>query len=131
MLRSSFVIFIIGWVVWFMLDKPGAVQFSFAQRDPDLLGNFQYAFDMLKAGYPGPAFIFIWKQHYIVLSLLGGALLAVGAGMLGDYLGRRRMRRRVLPGAARQSGTAGNTGETGPRAAPTEHPDLVSDKRVE
>ena len=91
MLRSSFVIFICGWVVWFMLDKPGAVQFSFPERSDDLLGNFQYAFDMLKAGYPQLAFIFIWKQHYIVLSLLCGALLAVSAGALGDFLGRRRI----------------------------------------
>jgi hypothetical protein len=131
MIRSSFLVFICGWVLWFMLDKPGAVQFSFPERSDDLLGNFQYAFDMLKAGYPGLAFIFIWKQHYIVLSLLCGALLAVAAGTLGDFLGRRRMRRRVLPGAARRSDAPDSAGRSGPDAAPTDNPDLVGDKRVE
>ncbi len=131
MLRSSFLVFICGWVLWFMLDKPGAVQFSFPERSDDLLGNFQYAFDMLKAGYPGLAFIFIWKQHYIVLSLLCGALLAVAAGTLGDFLGRRRMRRLVLPGAARRSDASDSTGGSGPATAPTDNPDLVGDKRVE
>ncbi len=43
-----------------MLDKPAAVQFSPPDRSDDLLGNFQYAFDMLKAGYPRLGFIFIW-----------------------------------------------------------------------
>jgi hypothetical protein len=114
-----------------MLDKPGAVQFGLPERDHDLLGNFQTAFDMLKAGYPAPAFIFIWKQHYIVLSLLCGALLAVAAGALSDFLGRRRMRRRVLPGDARHGRVPGRAEDAGPQAAPTENPDLVSDKRTE
>ena len=130
MLRSSFLIFICGWIVWFLLDKPGAVQFSFAQRSDDLLGNFQTAFDMLKAGYPQLAFIFIWKQHYIVLSLLGGAVLAVAAGSVSDFLGRRRMRRRLLPGVRRDDAAA-KMAEPGPQPAPTAESDLVGDKRVE
>jgi hypothetical protein len=114
MLRSSFLIFVCGWIVWFMLDKPGAVQFSFPERSDDLLGNFQYAFDMLKAGYPGLGFIFIWKHHYIVLSLLCGALLAVAASSLSDYLGRRRMRKLVLPGAVARR----ETKQPGPESTP-------------
>ena len=116
MIRSSFIVFICGWIVWFMMDKPGAVQFSFPERSDDLLGNFQYAFDMLKAGYPKLAFIFIWKQHYIVLSLLLGAVLAVVAGSVGDLLGRRRMRKLVLPGARRDERSDGK--EPGPQATP-------------
>ena len=97
-----------------MMDKPGAVQFSFPERSDDLLGNFQYAFDMLKAGYPDLAFMFIWKQHYIVLSLLCGALLAVAAGSVSDYLGRRRMRRLVLPDRITRKGVSEEQGEPGP-----------------
>ena len=128
MLRSAFIIFIAGWVLWFMLDKPGAAQFGFPQRSDDLLGNFQHAFDMLKAGFPWLAFIFIWKQHYIILSLLSGALLAVLAGGAGDLLRRRRMRRAVMPGyRQKQDGK----GEPGPPAAPTGNDELVSNERVE
>ena len=113
-----------------MLDKPAAVQFSFPERSDGLLGNFQYAFDMLKTGYPWLAFIFIWKQHYIVLSLLGGAILAVAAGSVSDFLRRRRMRQLVLPGTGYERGS--NTErEPGPHAAPTGNRYLVSDKRIE
>ena len=113
-----------------MLDKPAAVQVSFPERSDDLLGNFQYAFDMLKAGYPWLGFIFIWKQHYIVLSLLGGAILAVLAGSVSDLLRRRRRRRVVLPGTGfeRRSNTER---KPGPQATPAGNGDLVGDKRIE
>ena len=113
-----------------MLDKPAAVQFSSPDRSDDLLGNFQYAFDMLKAGYPRLGFIFIWQQHYIVLSLLGGAILAVVAGSVRDILRRRRMRRLVLPGARHERRSSSET-EPGPQATPADNEDLVRDKRIE
>jgi hypothetical protein len=113
-----------------MLDKPGPVQFSFPERSDELLGNFQYAFDMLKAGYAEFAFIFIWKQHYIVLSLLGGALFAMLAGSVRDYLGRRRMRKLVLPGSIKRKDVA-KENEPGPVSAPARDRELVGDKRVE
>jgi hypothetical protein len=113
-----------------MLDKPAPAQFSFPERDDELLGNFQYAFDMLKAGYADFAFIFIWKQHYIVLSLLGGVLFAMLAGSVSDYLGRRRMRKLVLPGSIKRKDSQ-IEGEPGPAAAPARDRDLVGDKRVE
>jgi len=99
-----------------MMDKPGAVQFSIPERSDDLLGNFQYAFDMLKAGYPSLAFVFIWKQHYIVLSLLGGVLLAVAAGSVSDFLGRRRMRKLVLPGRITRREEPDKQSEPGPES---------------
>jgi len=113
-----------------MMDKPGPVQFSFPERDDELLGNFQYAFDMLKAGYADFAFIFIWQQHYIVLSLLGGALVAMLAGSVSDYLGRRRMRKLVLPGSIRRK-DAPVESEPGPASTPARDHELVGDKRVE
>ena len=113
-----------------MLDKPAAVQFSFPERSDDLLGNFQYAFDMLKAGYPWLGFIFIWKQHYIVLSLLGGVILAVLAGSVSDLLRRRRMRWVVLPGTRHERRNNTET-EPGPQATPADNGDLMRDKRIE
>jgi hypothetical protein len=130
MLRASFLVFVCGWVLWFMLDKPAAVQFSFPERSDDLLGNFQYAFDMLKAGYPRLGFIFIWQQHYIVLSLLGGAILALVTGSLSDLLRRRRMRRLVLPGTRHERRSNTET-QPGPQAPPADNGDLVRDKRIE
>lgn len=120
MLRSAFLVFVCGWIAWFLMDKPGAIQFSFPERSDDLLGNFQYAFDMLKAGYPDLAFIFIWKQHYIVLSLLCGVMLAVAVGSLSDYLGRRRMRKLVLPRAVARRDVPDNPGEPGPEPTPVD-----------
>ena len=102
MLRSTFLVFIAGWTAWFWIDKPDARQFHMPETGDSMLGNFQTAFDMLKAGYIDMSFVYLWNAHYLVLSLLGGALLAAIAGGLGDYLGRRRMRRHFLPPARRQ-----------------------------
>jgi hypothetical protein len=102
MLRSSFLVFIAGWIAWFWIDKPDTHQFRMPEPGDSILGNFQTAFDMLKAGYFDMSFVYIWNAHYLLLSLLGGALLAVTYSGLGDYLGRRRMRRHFLPPSRRQ-----------------------------
>ena len=97
MLRSTFLVFIAGWIAWFWIDKPDARQFRMPETADSMLGNFQTAFDMLKAGYVDMSFVYLWNAHYLVLSLLGGALLAVVHGAVTDHLGRRRMRRHFLP----------------------------------
>jgi len=102
MLRSSFLVFITGWIVWFWIDKPDTRQFRVPEAGDSMLGDFQTAFDMLKAGYADMSFVYLWSAHYLVLSLLGGALLAVAYGAVADYLGRRRMRRHFLPPVRKQ-----------------------------
>ncbi|MDH3979377.1 MAG: hypothetical protein OEU91_02580 [Gammaproteobacteria bacterium] len=97
MLRSVFIVFIAGWIAWFALDKPRPGPGSFPRASDRLLDNFQLAFDMLRAGQWEYAYTFIWNAHYLVLSLLAGALLAMLIGSVSDYLGRRRMRRLILP----------------------------------
>jgi hypothetical protein len=109
MLRSTFVVFIAGWIAWFWIDKPDLRQFRMPEPGDSILGNFQTAFDMLKAGYFDMSFVYIWNAHYLVLSLLGGALLAVVYGSIADYLGRRRMRRHFLPPARGQAPAADST----------------------
>jgi hypothetical protein len=109
MLRSTFLVFIAGWIAWFWIDKPDARQFRMPETAGSMLDNFQLAFDMLKAGYVDMSFLFLWNAHYLVLSLLGGALLAVLYGSLVDHLGRRRMRRHFLPPARRQAPAADNS----------------------
>lgn len=97
MLRSAFIVFVAGWAGWFLLDKPYPLQRGFPHASENLLENFQLAFDMARAGYWIHAYIFIWHAHYIVLSLLLGALLAMLFSSLSGQLGRRRMRRLMLP----------------------------------
>jgi hypothetical protein len=67
-----------------------------------LTENFQVAFDLLKAGYPDVSFVYIWDAHYLLLSLLGGALAAVTYGVISDFLSRRRMRRNFMPPASKK-----------------------------
>lgn len=99
MLRNAFIVFLLGWATWFWIDKPPPEQQRLPEVSDSLVENFQVAFNMLKAGYPEVAFVYIWNAHYLLLSLLGGALLAVGIGSVSDALSRRRMRRRILPPA--------------------------------
>ncbi len=97
MLRSAFVVFLLGWVVWFLIDKPPAAQSRLPPVSDSLVENFQVAFDLLKSGYLDIAYVYIWNAHYLLLSLLGGALLAVSYGVVSDYMSRRRMRRNIMP----------------------------------
>ena len=97
MLRSSFLVFIAGWVLWFWIDKPPAGVARLPRPDDSMVENFQRAFDMLKAGHLDIAWLYIWNAPYLVLSLLGGALLSVMLGVISDRLARRRMRNHFLP----------------------------------
>ena len=97
MLRSAFIVFVAGWLLWFSIDKPPVGQLGLPKVSDSITENFQRAFNMLKAGHPDVAFVYIWDAHYILLSLLGGVLVAVVYGSVSDSLGRRRMRRHFRP----------------------------------
>ncbi len=99
MLRSAFVVFLLGWVIWFWIDKPPPAQLQLPPVSDSLVENFQVAFDLLKSGYVEVAYVYIWNAHYLLLSLLGGVLVAVIYGVISDYLSRRRMRRNFMPPA--------------------------------
>lgn len=106
MLRGSLLVFITGWLVWFWMDKPDPQRFRLPPAGDSLVADFQQAFDMLRSGVGDLAFLYLWHAHYIILSLLGGALLAVLYGSISDRLGRRRMHRLILP-RHRHAGRAG------------------------
>ncbi len=110
MLRSAFIVFVAGWLLWFSIDKPPVGHPGLPGVSDSITENFQRAFNMLKAGHPDMAFVYIWDAHYIVLSLLGGILVAVVYGSVSDYLGRRRMRRHFRP-PERAGKSAGGQGE--------------------
>ena len=97
MLRNAFIVFLLGWYLWFWIDKPPPGQQRLPEVSDSLVENFQVAFNMVKAGYPKVAYVYIWPAHYLLLSIIGGLLLALITGTVSDMLGRRRMRRLVLP----------------------------------
>jgi len=97
MLKKSVFVFIGGWVLWFWMDKGSqAFRMNHQRANEDMLANFQVAFDMLKAGFPGPAYAYIWQSHYLVLSLLGGLLLTIAFDTIGGFFNRRKMRKRFM-----------------------------------
>jgi hypothetical protein len=97
MLRSSLLVFIAGWIAWFWIDKPRVGPYRLPPSGDSLVENFQRAFDILKAGELELAFVYIWNAHYLILSLLGGAVVAMTYSSLSGHLSRRRMRNRLLP----------------------------------
>jgi len=120
MLRSSLLVFIAGWLVWFWMDKPDPQHHRLPQAGDSLVADFQQAFDMLRAGFGDLAFVYLWDAHYIILSLLGGALLAVAYGSVSDLLGRRRMRKLILPQRRGADHKGGDSAGTGPGSTPSD-----------
>ena len=97
--------FVIGWVLWFFIDKHPAALGTMVPGELDsLLNNFQLAFDMLKAGYLKASFVFIWKAHYIVIAIIAGLLSSIIFQGVANNLRRRKLRdlmwpKKITPGA--------------------------------
>ncbi len=105
MLRSAFVVFIAGWVAWFWLDKPSARgPFRLPEAGDSLLENIQRAFDILKAGQPQLAFVYIWPTHYLILSLLGGVIVGMAWQGLARYRSSHRREYRARKRAIAEAG---------------------------
>jgi hypothetical protein len=120
MLRGMFLVFIAGWVAWFWIDKPPVGQFGLPPASDSLVENFQRAMDLLKAGHPDMAYLYIWNAHYLILSAVFGILAAVAFGTLSDHLARKRMRRRSYPLPDAGSSPVGKN-------VPPEHPVVTSE----
>ena len=100
MFRNSFIIFLLGWTIWFLIDKPPAEFRGLPEINDSMIENFQIAFNILKAGHLNVSFVYIWNAHYILLSLLGGVLLSIAIESVSNLLSRRRMRRLIFPTSA-------------------------------
>jgi len=120
MLRNAFIVFLLGWVSWFWIEKPPPDQQRLPEVSDSLVENFQAAFNILKAGYPEVAFVYIWNAHYLLLSIAGGVLLSISIGAVSDALSRRRMRRLIMPPASVER-------RTGDKASPPEQPPAPTD----
>ena len=98
MFNFSIIIFVIGWAVWFFIDKhPASLGLIVPEELDSLLDNFQLAFDMLTAGYLRASFVFIWKAHYIVLSIITALLLSAMHASISNVFRRRHLRQLMWP----------------------------------
>ena len=98
MFNFSIIIFVIGWVLWFVIDKhPASLGVIVPEELDTLLANFQLAFDMFTAGYLRAAFVFIWKAHYIVLSIITALLISALREATSNVLRRRHLRQVMWP----------------------------------
>jgi hypothetical protein len=101
-LRGVLLAFVAGWVLWFWLDKsPATLGRLPYPEDGDFLHNFQVAIDLVKQGRVQAAFVYVWKAHYLVLSLGIGLVLAMGFTSISRVISRNRLLKLYLP--ARES----------------------------
>ena len=98
MFNASVFMFIVGWIVWFTIDKyPASLGLVIPEELDSLTANFQMAFDMLKAGYLRGFYVFIWKAHYLVLSVISGVLLSIMFDAFTSNLRRRNLHQIMWP----------------------------------
>jgi hypothetical protein len=97
MFTGIFLVFIGGWLTWFWIDKPPAGQFRMPPPGDSMVENFQRSIDLLKAGHPDMAYLYIWHAHYLVLSVVLGIMAAVVFRAIADYLSRQSRRRHYYP----------------------------------
>jgi hypothetical protein len=98
MFNHTIFVFIIGWVLWFIIDKhPASLGTIVPGEFDNLLDNFQLAFDMLEAGFVKASYIFIWKAHYIVLSIIAGLLSSILFQGISNIMRRRKLHEVMWP----------------------------------
>jgi hypothetical protein len=98
MVKGSLLAFAAGWILWFWIDKNPALLGPLPYpSDGDILGNFQAAVNLLKETRIKAAFVYIWKAHYILLSLASGALIAMIGASISRALSRKRLLKLYVP----------------------------------
>jgi len=98
MLRGAALAFVIGWLLWFWLDKNPAMLGPLPPpANDDYIRNFQIAIDLVKQARIKAAYVYIWKAHYIVLSLAVGLTIGALLGALSRSLSRKKFRKHYLP----------------------------------
>ena len=98
MFNFSIIIFVTGWVLWFFIDKhPASLGVIVPAELDTMLANFQLAFDMLTAGYLRASYVFIWKAHYIVLSIIAALLISALREATSQILRRCHLRQVMWP----------------------------------
>lgn len=98
MLRGALLAFVAGWVLWLWLDKnPASLGPLPYPADGEFLRNFQVTIDLVKEARIKAAFVYIWKAHYIVLSIAVGLVLGMAFASVSRVLSRNRLLKLYLP----------------------------------
>ncbi len=98
MFNTSIIVFIGGWALWFFIDKrPSSLGIVVPDELDTMLDNFQLAFDILSAGFLRAAYVFIWKAHYIVVSIITALLISAIYTSVSGMIRRRRLHRVMWP----------------------------------
>jgi len=106
--NHTIFMFIAGWALWFSIDKhPISLGVMPPAELDSMIGNFQLAFDMMSDGFIKASYVFIWKEHFIVASIIAGLLSSAIFQSTSNILRRRRLRRVMLP----EKDTADKPGE--------------------
>ena len=98
MFNTSIIVFIIVWSLWFLVNKdPASLGVVLPGESDTMLDNFQLAFDLLSAGFLSASFVFIWKAHYIVLSIIIALVISVVYESISRVYRRRNLRQMMSP----------------------------------
>jgi hypothetical protein len=98
MLRGALLAFVGGWIIWFWIDKnPASLGPLAYPQDGDFLYNFQVTIDLVKQARFRAAFVYVWKAHYLVLSLAIGAIIGIALAAASRMLSRKRLLKLYLP----------------------------------
>jgi hypothetical protein len=98
MLRGTLLVFVAGWILWFWIDKnPMALGPLPYPVDGDYAANFQVAVDLLKQTRIKAAFVYLWKAHYLVLSVACGLLIGAFSGAIARRMSRNKLLKLYLP----------------------------------
>ena len=98
MFNTSIIVFITVWALWFLIDKhPSSLGVVLPDESDTLLENFQLAFDLLSAGFLSGSFVFIWKAHYIVLTVIFALVISVVYDSISKAYRRRNLRNIMSP----------------------------------
>lgn len=98
MIRSTLFCFLTGWLLWFWIDKnPYTLGPLPPPMDGEYVKNFQLGVDLAREGRFKAAFVYLWKAHYLILSVGIGLLLWGLADGVAGALRRKRLRRLYIP----------------------------------
>ena len=98
MFNFSIIVFVAGWALWFFIDKhPASLGVIVPGEFDSMLDNFQVAFDLLTAGFLRASFVFIWKAHYIVITVITALLISALHQTISSVFRRRHLRQIMWP----------------------------------
>jgi len=98
MFNHTIFMFIAGWGLWFSIDKhPMSLGVILPGELDRMIDNFQLAFDMMSDGFIKASYVFIWKTHFIVVSIIAGLLSTAMFQSISNILRRGRLRQVMLP----------------------------------